>query len=104
MQALILHDLIVMISTITPFQDTARTPKYTILPDDNNVKLAQVESICYHLCYGHKSSTYRLRLRLLSTSLIDILSVDASSTSSSCKFWLLLFILIAMVTLQDAFG
>lgn len=38
-----------------PFlKGTARTPKYTVLYDDYNFKMEQLENITYHLCYGHQ--------------------------------------------------
>ncbi|KAI1719139.1 piwi domain-containing protein [Ditylenchus destructor] len=35
-------------------QGTARTPKYTVLYDDNNMNMTQVEEMTYLLCYGHQ--------------------------------------------------
>ncbi|KAI1713384.1 piwi domain-containing protein [Ditylenchus destructor] len=35
-------------------QGTARTPKYTVLYDDNNLTMDQLQSMTYHLCFGHQ--------------------------------------------------
>jgi eukaryotic translation initiation factor 2C len=35
-------------------QGTARTPKYTVLYDDNKMNADQLQSITYHLCFGHQ--------------------------------------------------
>lgn len=36
------------------FKGTAKTPKYTLLYDENKVPLEVIERICYLLCYGHQ--------------------------------------------------
>ncbi|KAI1701124.1 piwi domain-containing protein [Ditylenchus destructor] len=35
-------------------QGTARTPKYTVLYDDNGLTMDQLQSMTYHLCFGHQ--------------------------------------------------
>uniref|UniRef100_A0A915ECS8 Piwi domain-containing protein n=1 Tax=Ditylenchus dipsaci TaxID=166011 RepID=A0A915ECS8_9BILA len=35
-------------------QGTARTPKYTVLFNENRISLEKLESITYQLCYGHQ--------------------------------------------------
>jgi hypothetical protein len=35
-------------------QGTARTPKYSVLVNDNKRTLEQLEMIVYQLCYGHQ--------------------------------------------------
>uniref|UniRef100_A0A183C995 Piwi domain-containing protein n=1 Tax=Globodera pallida TaxID=36090 RepID=A0A183C995_GLOPA len=35
-------------------QGTARTPKYTVLYDDNKFDLTELEDMSYHLCFGHQ--------------------------------------------------
>ncbi|KAI1718340.1 piwi domain-containing protein [Ditylenchus destructor] len=35
-------------------QGTSRTPKYTVLVNENNLSLEQMERITYQLCYGHQ--------------------------------------------------
>ncbi|KAL3119030.1 hypothetical protein niasHT_003813 [Heterodera trifolii] len=35
-------------------QGTARTPKYTVVYDDNKFSLMDLEEMSYHLCFGHQ--------------------------------------------------
>jgi len=35
-------------------QGTAKSPKYTVLVDDNNLSMDQLALMTYHLCYGHQ--------------------------------------------------
>lgn len=42
------------LSSHRAIQGTARTPKYTVLYDENKMPISQVESITFHLCFGHQ--------------------------------------------------
>uniref|UniRef100_A0A915E8E3 Piwi domain-containing protein n=1 Tax=Ditylenchus dipsaci TaxID=166011 RepID=A0A915E8E3_9BILA len=68
-------------------QGTARTPKYTILLDENNMKLHRSKACLTISVMVTKSSICRLHFLLRSTSQIDTLNVGERSISSTWRMW-----------------